>query len=286
MNRLEYLLRSSQVTIRRFDHQPDAVHADPEEEVCQDYAIHFVEAGSFQLSTGGKHWTLSPGSVFISRPAAVHRYTHPQSVPSDVCLSVVYARQFVEEVGHEDGLLPPGVPTALPATNRLAYLKLRLAGLPRGADAFALETWACELMTAVATGDPGKGRLYCARQLRWYAERVEATCEMLDHHYAEPHSLASLAAEVGMSPFQFARVFRELKGLPPHQYLLKVRLDRAYKLIREGQSVTETCFDVGFLNLSHFTRSFRRRFGHPPSTLKPARITRTKKPQESASHGA
>lgn len=270
MKRLEHLHRTTQITVRRFDHQPDCVHDDSEEEeVCQDYAVHFVEAGSFRLTTREKSWALSPGAVFISRPGAVHRYSHDEEMPSDVCLTVVYSRQFVEEARCGEGLLPRGLPTLLPATNRLAYLKLWLAASGGAADVLTLESWACELVAAVRAGGAEGRRLYGARQLNWYAKRVESAREILDTRYAEQHSLASLAAAAGMSPFQFARVFRELKGLPPRQYLLRVRLDRALKMIREGRSVTDACFEVGFLNLSHFTRSFRRRFGHPPSSLKP-----------------
>ena len=68
-----------------------------------------------------------------------------------------------------------------------------------------------------------------------------------------------------MSLFHFARVFRELTGLPPHRYLLRTRLERAAQRLRTGDSVTNTCYAVGFSNLSHFTRSFRRRFGVAPS---------------------
>jgi len=68
-----------------------------------------------------------------------------------------------------------------------------------------------------------------------------------------------------MSPFHFARVFRALVGKPPHRYLLEVRLARAARLLREGLSVTETCFAAGFNNLSYFTRRFRRCYGTAPS---------------------
>ena len=268
MNRLEHLVQSSQITIRRFDHQPDYVHDDPAEEVCQDYAVHFVAAGSFRLTTRERSWLLAPGSVFISRPGAVHRYSHDAEVPSDVCVSAVYSRQFVAEIDCVEPLLPDYLTTALPATNRLAFLQLRFADLRGAADTLALENWACELLEAVSAPGALQRRLYRAPQLSWYARRIERAREILDTHYAEQHSLASLAAVVGMSTFQFARVFSELKGLPPHQYLLKVRLERAFEMLRAGKSVTETCFDVGFLNLSHFTRTFRRRFGHAPSSLK------------------
>ena len=71
-----------------------------------------------------------------------------------------------------------------------------------------------------------------------------------------------------MSPFQFARVFRELVGIPPHQYLVRRRLARARELLQADMTVTDACYAAGFNNLSHFVRSFRRAFGVSPSRLK------------------
>lgn len=267
MNRLEYLFRSQQLSVTRFDHRPESVHHDPEEEVCRDYAIHFVEAGSFRLETQGGSWLLSPGAAFISRPGAVHCYSHEEHRPSDVCVSVRFSDRFFAEARGIADPLPVDVPAALAPTNRLSFLRLRLTNLVASADGLALENLACELIAAIRCGG-GVGRLYRALQLRWYAERVEAARETLEALYFEPHSLTSLARSVGMSPFQFARVFRELTGEPPHKYLLRVRLERALRMLLDGKSVTETCFDVGFSNLSHFTRSFRRKFGCAPSSFK------------------
>ncbi|MDQ3919827.1 MAG: AraC family transcriptional regulator [Acidobacteriota bacterium] len=267
MNRLERLFGNEQVSVTRFDHQPESVTLDPEEEVCRDYAIHFVEAGSFRLETQRGSWLLSPGAAFVSRPGAVHRYSHDEQRPSDVCVSVRFARGLFAGARDVEDPLTPDVPDALALSNRLSFLKLRLAKLASAADALALESLACELIAAVRSGGDC-GRLYRVSQLKWYAERVEAAREKLEALYWEPHSLAPLAASVGMSPFQFARVFRELTGEPPHKYLLRVRLDRASRMLLDGKSVTETCFEVGFSNLSHFTRSFRRRFGCAPSSFK------------------
>jgi len=68
-----------------------------------------------------------------------------------------------------------------------------------------------------------------------------------------------------MSPFHFARLFRETTGTPPHRYLVSVRLREAARRLRQGARVTDACFDVGFGNLSHFVRAFRRTFGVSPS---------------------
>jgi AraC-like DNA-binding protein len=70
-----------------------------------------------------------------------------------------------------------------------------------------------------------------------------------------------------MSPFHFARVFRDLTGVPPHRYLVNVRLTAAAAALREGASVTDTCFAVGFRSLSHFIHAFRQAYGVTPSAF-------------------
>ena len=97
MIRLQHLVRTPQVSVLRLDHEPDIDHSDPEQEVCSNYAINFVEAGSFELGTQKKSWILSPGYVFVSQPGTVHHYTHYDRMPSDICVSVVYAGSFIND---------------------------------------------------------------------------------------------------------------------------------------------------------------------------------------------
>jgi len=268
MIRAQHLVRGPQISIVRLDHPTDTDESKTEEEVCRYYSVSFVERGSFGLAVKDQRWVMSSGCVFSSQPGAVHRYSHQERTPTDVCLSVIYSGIFTEEIARDQHFVSDKFPLAISPANRLAFLKLRLSKLLEDEYPLALEDWAGELISAIRPDRPGAHPLYSDRQLRWYAERVEAVRELFETRFAEPHSLTSLARSVGMSPFQFARVFAELAGAPPHQYLLRIRLDQAARMIREGKSVTETCFDVGFANLSHFTRSFQRRFGFRPSWLK------------------
>jgi transcriptional regulator GlxA family with amidase domain len=184
---------------------------------------------------------------------------------------VIYSENFIQEINRADDFVPTSVTTAIPPTNRLAFIRLRLTQLAPDGYSLALEDWACELLSAIRNASGNAHRLFRQAQLRWYAERVEAVRECFETRYAESHSLTSIARSVGMSAYQFARVFSELAGFPPHRYLLRVRLDRAAKMLLDGKPVTETCFDVGFSNLSHFTRSFHKRFGYLPSAVKRSR---------------
>lgn len=255
------------LVVERFDH-PAGLHRDPREERAAGYSLNIVEQGRFVLGAGRRQWELSAGAVFLTKPRVAYQFRHFDAQPSDVCLSVNYLGALAEEAAR---LLDSSfrAHTVAPPNNRLSYLRLRL--LRRAAsrtDLLGLETVGGELLWAVAGRDAGSPRLFRERQLQWYVERVEAAREHLEREYAEPHSLVSLAAAVGMSPFHFARVFRELTALPPHHYLLRVRLERARERLRAGSSVTESCFAAGFSNLSHFIRSFRRAYGVLPSRVR------------------
>ena len=117
--------------------------------------------------------------------------------------------------------------------------------------------------------EPGKApsALFREHKFAWYAERIQAAREQLDAQFERDHTVSALAQSMGMSAFHFTRVFTELVGRPPHRYLTERRLTAAREMLKQGRRVTETCFACGFNNLSHFSRSFARRYGASPSRL-------------------
>lgn len=258
------LIRTPIVEIVHTGHLPGLLRPGTEEEREGTHAVTFVETGEFGVGAGPKEWLLRERSVLISRPGALYRYTHaPHAVP-DVCLTVRFGGGFDGDCERElavAGIVPR-------VTNRIAYLRWRLTALlDGGAGAMAVDAWSAELLATLRERG-GDDRLHRPSQLRWYAERVEAVRATLERRFAEPHTLASLASSVAISPFQFARVFRQLTGRPPHQYLMQVRLDAARRMLLDGAAVTDACFDTGFSSLSHFIHLFKRRFGCTPSAAR------------------
>lgn len=84
-----------------------------------------------------------------------------------------------------------------------------------------------------------------------------------------PHRIARLAADVGMSPFHLARVFRTETGLSVHQYLLRLRMASALERLRHAPTgISRLALDLGFSSHSHFTSVFRRQFGTDPSSVR------------------
>jgi AraC-like DNA-binding protein len=267
MNRVATLLRTELAVMSRFDHPEAAAHRDPEGEQAGTFGVSFVENGAFELSVGRACHQLATGDAFVTWPGLEFRCRHHEELPEDVCLTV----DVSETLGHDVVATLGGAPGRSPVrrtTNRLAYLRLLLRDAPEAGAVFA-ETAAAEaLAEALAPAGRAAARLFRPTQLAWYASRVRAAREKLEAEYAEPHSLDTLARDAGMSPFHFARVFRELSGTPPHAHLRRVRLAQAARRLAEGATVTEACYASGFANLSHFVRSFRRAYGVRPSAYR------------------
>lgn len=74
-----------------------------------------------------------------------------------------------------------------------------------------------------------------------------------------------LARTAGLSREHFVRAFAKELGLPPHEYLMRLRVDVARRLLAEGRRPIEVAFEAGFCDQSHLNRWFRRIVGTTPS---------------------
>jgi AraC-like DNA-binding protein len=95
--------------------------------------------------------------------------------------------------------------------------------------------------------------------------RVVQAKLFIDTHYAEKIDLGNIADEAYFSKFHFLRLFKTIYGKSPHQYVIKVRMDKAMDLLRAETSVSDTCYAVGFESLSSFSGLFKRLVGVSPS---------------------
>jgi AraC-like DNA-binding protein len=95
--------------------------------------------------------------------------------------------------------------------------------------------------------------------------------DAMDRAYAEPLDVRAVAAVAHLSEAHFSRSFRATFGETPHRYLQRRRVERSMFLLREtDRSVTDICFDVGFMSLGTFSRTFREIVGETPSDYRAA----------------
>lgn len=84
-------------------------------------------------------------------------------------------------------------------------------------------------------------------------------------HLDQNIALADLADVANLSEFHFARLFKQTTGLPPHQFVIQQRVERAKQLIAAGRlSLAQIAIEVGFSDQSQLNRHFKRHVGVTP----------------------
>jgi AraC-like DNA-binding protein len=92
--------------------------------------------------------------------------------------------------------------------------------------------------------------------------------DFMQKNYAFNISIERFANLTGRSLAAFKRDFRKVFNASPQKWLLETRLKQAHYLLSEkSKKPSEIYYEVGFENLSHFTRAFKQFFGHSPSKV-------------------
>ncbi|MFM0295690.1 MULTISPECIES: AraC family transcriptional regulator [Paraburkholderia] len=100
---------------------------------------------------------------------------------------------------------------------------------------------------------------------RLVPRRIRRVTDYIRANLAGDLSISELAAQAGLSSFHFARVFRRETGEAPHQFVSRLRLEEAARLLRAtDHTVLQIAIAVGFENASHFSVQFKRDYGVTP----------------------
>ena len=103
--------------------------------------------------------------------------------------------------------------------------------------------------------------------------RLRRVTDHIQEHLDQDLTLAQLGAIVCMSPFHFARLFQRSTGVPPHQFVVRMRIDRALTLLAaQERSIGEVARAVGFRTPSHFSTVFHRITGTTPRAYRTGQI--------------
>ena len=98
-------------------------------------------------------------------------------------------------------------------------------------------------------------------------EFLKRLITVFENHISEPDfSTEQCAREVGMSRSSLNRKLQALTNHSTHEFIRTLRLKRAALLLKKAAgSITEIAYSVGFNNVSHFSKIFRKQFGQLPS---------------------
>jgi len=94
----------------------------------------------------------------------------------------------------------------------------------------------------------------------------------IDENFASNIDLNKIADEACFSKFHFVRLFKDIYGRTPHQYLTEVRIANSKEYLDKGQTVAFACFKVGFDSIGSFSSLFKRRTGQTPKQYQRERL--------------
>lgn len=97
------------------------------------------------------------------------------------------------------------------------------------------------------------------------ASGLVAAIHYLNVNLTKQLNIDELSRQACMSRSKLYIEFKKQLGCTPSEYLQQSRLKLAAEELQKGKTVTEVCYNVGFTDLSHFSRRFTRFFGCPPS---------------------
>jgi AraC-like DNA-binding protein len=235
-----------------------------EEHRC--HSISYVRKGSFGVHHRGKFSELVAGSVLIGHPGDEYTCTH-EHVCGDECLSFLLGPELVDAIG--DSRAPWQVGSAPPLPELVVLGELAQAAADGSSDISLDEIGQvlASRFVEVVSGKPRKSSPDGARDRR----RAVETALWIDANSHQPISLEDAAAQAGISPFHFLRLFSNVLGVTPHQYLVRSRLRHAARRLADDDSpITDIAYDVGFGDLSNFVRTFHRASGASPMRFRQA----------------
>src|SRR6266702_4521761 len=238
------LLTSQSMTVSEF--RCDAGPGDEPFAECRlGHSIAYVRAGSFGCHCRAGFFELVAGSLLVGAPGDEYTCTH-EHVCGDVCLSFFFSEDLVDALGE----------LAQTSADGNSDIGLDEVG----------QIFAGRFVEIVS----GRARKRAAPTARDRRRAVEAALWIDENSHTEI-DLEQAARQAGLSPFHFLRLFSNVLGVTPNQYLVRSRLRHAARLLTEDDiAVTDIAYDVGFGDLSNFVRTFHRAAGVSPTKFRQA----------------
>jgi AraC-like DNA-binding protein len=238
----------------------------PFEERHETACIAAVAEGTFQYRSAQGGAVMTPCAILLGNAGDCFECGHEHGM-GDRCLSFHFTPDYLEEIiaavpgvrrmGFSAQCLPP-----LPLT--VPLLAAAEAARDQG-DGALLEELGLRLAGAVAMALASAGRIARAPS-RDHRERMTEAVRRIEAHADQRLTLSELAHNAGMSPYHFLRSFRQVVGITPYQFVLRIRLHRAAVLLRRTHKpVSAIAFNARFNDLSTFNHRFRGAMGDNPS---------------------
>ncbi|WP_254450244.1 AraC family transcriptional regulator [Cohnella herbarum] len=231
--------------------------------IKETYKIHFIHQGQGVVRVGEREYRLSAGQAFLIYPHTVTYYAADERDPWTYSWIGFYGAQVPSIIARtaltpECPVFPMDVRTMPDLYDRLTEAMCRedSGGIRRQAMLYEFLSTLVEVMPREAKG-PVSGKKQ--------DEYVHRSMEFIHSHYGDDISVRQLAGVLGLDRKYLSVIFKESVGVPPRQYLLQYRMDKACELLGKGiYSVGEVARSVGYQDALQFSKMFKQIKGVSP----------------------
>ena len=244
-----------------------------------EHELILVLQGVLRLSVEGEAFELAPGDCMLIADGAIHGGT-PEGCIYE-CLVFDLERflagtttcgqrvaLLTEGEARLEGKFPAGTQAAAIVSQLFQAMETERPGYELTTMGLLWQLWG-ELLgqRLLGAAEPGP-----PRDIR-RAQAVKIVLRRIRSSYGQPLTLEDLAAEAALEPKYFCRVFRQITGRTPINYLNYYRVECAAELLCTTQgSITDIALECGFGDVSYFSRMFRRYKGQTPGQYRRAHL--------------
>lgn len=240
----------------------------------------YFRAGSTLIRCGDRDYIAEAGDIILINPFEIHQVSYHGGEPLYDCLMIdasLYrdARQGICDTRYFDLLSDSHAcfeNHLQKDSQAIAHMQALCAELKEKAVAYELSVKAhvFGLFVCLFRSHVRSGTIFrqMVDNIERY-ERIKPVLEYMRENMREPIRLEALAKQCSMSPAHFCRIFRQITGTTPVQYLTSMRLHQAAALLkRTDRSISQIAEEVGFDDVGYLSRCFKKQFGLTPTQLK------------------
>jgi AraC-like DNA-binding protein len=241
----------------------------------EGYCIGVIEEGAQSFLRTSGQFIAPKGDIIIVNADEVH--TGSSAVETGWCYRAIYPTpemfQYISQDFFNDHGVIPWFPHAVIHDEGLAAQLRILFDLFTQHDNSLLKQSLFVSTMALLLQRHSKIK----RELKTLASidtKILRVKELLAFEPEKDHQLIDLAESVNLSQWHLLREFKKKTGLPPHAWLIQIRLRKALQLLKQGADISMTAQLCGFSDQSHFNRHFKRTLGCTPNQYLANRISR------------
>lgn len=244
-----------------------------------EHELILVLQGVLRLSVEGEAFELAPGDCMLIADGAIHGGTPEGCIYECLVFDLERFLAGTTTCGQQvalltegearlEGKFPAGTQAAAIVSQLFQAMETERPGYELTTMGLLWQLWG-ELLgqRLLGAAEPGP-----PRDIR-RAQAVKNVLRRIRSSYGQPLTLEDLAAEAALEPKYFCRVFRQITGRTPINYLNYYRVECAAELLCTTQgSITDIALECGFGDVSYFSRMFRRYKGQTPGQYRRAHL--------------